>query len=81
MQFAFSFDAPVIAGELAVTGVDAVAGNGEGDAICGAGAGNGADCGRLSELRGDLEVGARFALRDLLQSVPDFLLEGGAAQV
>ena len=80
-EFAFALDAPAIAGEAAILADDAVAGDGDGDGVGADGGGDGAGGGGPAEFAGDLGVAAGFAAWDLLQRLPDALLEGGGADV
>ena len=58
-----------------------MAGNGDGEIVRRARAGDGAHRLRRSDAPRDLGVGDRLADRNLLQRLPDTLLEGGAADV
>src|SRR5690606_21220221 len=68
-------------GEAAVAAHRAVAGDGDGELVGGAGAGDRAYRARLADAPRDLRVGRLAAGRDLAQRAPHPFLEGGAAHV
>ena len=80
-QLLLSLDAPAVAGEVAVGADDAVARDGDGERVGGAGPGDGADGARVADAAGDFGVAGGLAEGDLGERVPDALLEGGAADV
>src|SRR5262245_45799379 len=80
-QRALAVDAPAVAGESAVVAHDAMAGNGEGELVCGAGTRDGANGFRGTDAPGDLGVGRGGTQRDGLQSAPDLLLKRRAADI
>ena len=73
---ALALDAPAVAADIAVFAHDAMAGDGEGDAVGGARLGDGAGRRWLADGAGDLAIGARAAVRDGAQCLPDAPLEG-----
>ena len=77
----FAGEAPAVAGEAAIFGDDAVAGDDDGNGIGGAGAGDGADGFFASDGAGDLAVGARGAPRDAAEFFPDAALKSGGLHV
>src|SRR5258707_7780949 len=80
-QGALALDAPAVARERAVVAHDAVAGNGDGDRVGGAGVRYRAHGFRHADALRDLRVGHRRPRRNLAQRLPDALLKGGAAHV
>src|SRR5260221_14575094 len=80
-QRPLALDAPAVARERAVVAHDAVAGNGDGDRVGGAGVRHRAHGFRRADALRDLRVARRRAGRDLAQRLPDALLKGGAAHV
>src|SRR6185437_6725113 len=80
-QRVFAFEAPAIAGQVAVLADDAMAGNNDGDRIRGAGARDGANSSGLADRACDLGVRARGAVGDAAKLVPDAALERGGLHV
>ena len=72
---ALAVDTPAVAGEGAADAYDSMAGDQNGDAIEGAGAGYGAGCVGVAQLAGQLAVGAGFAAGNLTKGLPDAELE------
>src|SRR5271170_3230497 len=80
-QNTLAFDAPGIARERTIVPNDAVAGDGDGEAVRGACVGDRARGLGGSDASSDFGVGSRLASRDLLKRTPYALLEGGAANI
>ncbi len=80
-QRAFQLKAAAVADQSAVAPDNAVAGDDEADGVGADGAPDGAHGARTFDLRGDVAVGARLAVGDGEQGLPDGALKGGAAQV
>src|SRR5579864_3939572 len=70
-QRVLAFEAPAVAGQVAVLTDDAMAGNDDGDRIRGAGASDGANRSGLADGSGDFGVRARGAVGDAAKLVPD----------
>lgn len=80
-QGALAFEAPAVAGQVAVLADDAMAGNDDGDRIRRAGASDGANGSGLADGARDLGVRARSAVRDAAKLVPHAALERGGLHV
>src|SRR5581483_2473375 len=74
-------ETPAITSQAAVLANHAMAGNDNGNGICSARASHGPDSGRLAERPGDLTVGARLAVRNGLQFLPDPALKRGSLHI
>ena len=69
------------AGQRAITADHPMAGHDDGDRIAAVGGADGAGRTGLAQALGQLPVGARLAVRDLQQAVPDRALERRAGEV
>lgn len=77
----FAWEAPPVAGGVAGFPEDPMAGDGDGEGVGGARAGDGANGGGSSEGGGNSGIGRRGARGNGLQGVPDGELEWGAVEV
>ena len=77
-QRLFAVQAACVAGQLAITADDAVAGNQDGHFVLPVGGGNGADGFRIVQTLRLLFVAARFAVRNRQERIPCLLLKFSA---
>ena len=77
-QRLFAVQTACVAGQLAVTADNAVAGNQDGHFVLPVGSGNGTNGFRITQLLRLLLVAARFAVRNGQQRIPYLLLKGRA---
>src|SRR5262249_53474493 len=80
-QGSLALDTPAIARESTIGAHHAVARDGDGERVRGAGLRHGAHRLGRTDARGELAVAHRGTCRHLAQRLPDALLEGRAAQV
>ena len=80
-QLSFYFLSKPETGEGAIFSDDPMAGDDQADGVGAVGAADGACGGRVANLDRDISVAACFAEGDLLESGPDFFLEGGADKI
>lgn len=80
-QGVLAFEAPPVAGQVAILADDAMARHNDGDRVGGAGASDRANGSGLADGAGDLGVRARGAVGDAAKLVPDAALERGGLHV
>src|SRR4051812_11257823 len=80
-QQALAFHAPGVAGQRAVIPHNPMAGDRHREIVCGTGAGDGPNRLGRADPAGDLSVGNGVTDRDLLERLPNPLLERGATHI